>query len=95
MDYSEVTTDQRIAILKGRIAGWETDHFGHEINLAAGQAANDPTTIEQSQTAMTILEASIAAGKKMLDDLTAQQSQPAATTTDPNAGTVSTTSPTV
>lgn len=69
MDYSELDVDQQKQILKSRIAGWEADHYGHSINLAAGEAVKDKDTIFASNKAMKILESSITAGRAELEKL--------------------------
>ncbi len=79
MEYQEVDKNQQQAILKGRLAGWEGDHLGHTLNLAAGQAAGDQATIEASQDAIRVLEASIEAGRQLLKDKENDYTQ---TTTD-------------
>lgn len=70
MEYEHVSKDQQVAILKGRLAGWEADHFGHEINLAALDASDAGETEKTStRTALRTLEASITAGRAKLAEL--------------------------
>lgn len=69
MDYTELDVDQQKQILKSRIAGWEAEHFGHTLNLAAGEAVKDKATIDASGRALKILEASILAGRAELEKL--------------------------
>lgn len=67
MEYSHLTKDQQRQILKGRVTGWEADHFGHEINLAALLAAKtEPDGLENTYKALAALEASIIAGREKL-----------------------------
>lgn len=77
MDYIEVSKAQQEQILKQRIAGWESDHWGHQINLLAGQANNDQQTIDVSNSALKVLEASITAARGLLNDNTANTTNPA------------------
>jgi hypothetical protein len=69
MQYSELTKSQQIQLLTNRIQGWEADHYGHEINLAAGTAAGDESTIKASTEALAVLEASITSARGMLATL--------------------------
>ena len=71
MEYTEFTVVQQRQLLKSRIAGWEADHFGHEINLMAGQTVRDQSTIDASETALRVLEDSVNAAKEMLTTLEA------------------------
>lgn len=73
MHYSEFSTDQQKASLRQRIAAWEADHFGHEVNkqaLAALPASEDKdTALKQANEAQATLESSINAAKAYLDHL--------------------------
>lgn len=70
MEYTEFSKEQQEAVLKSRIAGWEADHFGHEINKQAFLAlpASDERDqgVKQSNEAQATLEASINSAKKHL-----------------------------
>jgi hypothetical protein len=70
MEYSQVNNDEKRRILKGRIAGWESDHWGHEINLLALQAnsSSEEETLTTRQ-ALKTLEASIMAARAHLTNL--------------------------
>lgn len=70
MEYSQVDKDQKIQMLKGRILGWESEHFGHEINLTALEAVGSSDLEKASSVrALEVLEASILAGRAKLAEL--------------------------
>lgn len=70
MEYSQVSKDQQIQILKGRIAGWEADHYGWEINLAAIEASGGTESdLKTARDNLNTLEASINAGRAKLAEL--------------------------
>lgn len=68
MEYSHITKDQQRQILKGRIAGWESEHWGHEINLAALKASGSttPDDLEITYKSLAVLEASILSARDQL-----------------------------
>lgn len=74
MDYSILTVDQQKEILRGRVAAWEADHYGHTINLMALEANGVPDADKAAtRTALATLEASILDGRAELERLDAQQ----------------------
>lgn len=88
MEYTEFTKEQQEATLKSRIAAWEADHFGHEINKQAFlslPAGNDRDQgVKQSNEAQATLEASINSAKAHLTKLkstTTTTTAPTTTTT--------------
>lgn len=70
MEYSEITLDQQRQILKGRLAGWEADHFGHTINRQA-MVANGVkgAELDNTDTAIRTLEASITTARDELSSI--------------------------
>ena len=78
-EYTEFTAEQQEQVLKSRIAGWEADHFGHEINKQAFEALPDSDDkaigIKQSKDAQTTLEASIQSAKSHLSKLKAAKAK--------------------
>lgn len=70
MEYSSLTKDQQRQILNGRIAGWEADHFGHEINLLALEANSaSEEELKSTRDALTTLENSVLAARAELNAL--------------------------
>lgn len=73
MEYTEFTKEQQEQTLKGRIAAWEADHFGHEINkqafLALPNGEDKDKGVKQSNEAQATLEASITSAKNHLAKL--------------------------
>lgn len=73
IEYTEFSKEQQEATLKSRIAGWEADHFGHEINKQAFSSLPDGDDkdkgIKQANDAQSTLEASIKSAKAHLTKL--------------------------
>lgn len=68
MEYQEITVDQRRQIIKGRLAGWEADHFGHTLNLAALNAngVTEGPDVDNTEKALATLAATIEVGREEL-----------------------------
>lgn len=75
MEYTEFSVEQQENAVRGKIAAWESDHYNHSINLAAGKAAGDKATVEVSERAMATLEKSIEAGRAELEALRSSAEQ--------------------
>lgn len=77
MRYTEFNAEQQQATLRSRIAAWEADHFGHEINKAAFASLppgeERDRGIKDSNDAQAVLESSITVARAKLDELKAAQ----------------------
>ena len=75
IEYTEFGPEQQEQTLRSRIAAWEADHFGHEINKQAFAALADGPDKEKglkdANDAQKVLESSIGAAKSHMAKLKA------------------------
>lgn len=75
MEYTELTKEQQESMCKQRIVQYESEHFGHKLNLDGLQTLPDDDpgkapAIENTTKSMQALEGSILAVRAELDELT-------------------------
>lgn len=79
MEYTELSADQRKAMLKDRIRAYEMDHFGHEMNKAALANQSTDEQVEQAiadaDKAQAVIEAAVDACKTELAALDSTPSE--------------------
>ncbi len=70
MSYSELSSEQQQQIIRQRILGYEQDHFGHCLNIAALSSQPDSperkTAVASAKAAQATIEGAISACKALL-----------------------------
>lgn len=65
-EYEQLTKQQQIDQIKGRLTGWEAEHYGNTISLASAEASGEDQAAEQFRRNVKILEASLNVGRQEL-----------------------------